>query len=123
MASLKHHPSKEDICATAKSAIKREQKRRDADQAGKKPKSKAHNRWKQAIALALRESRSRRHYQEHLSVSTAEHMSAVDPFDGDNCRKGEESQNYSGKPEDLLVISPVIDGRLKDEGRPEQGSS
>jgi 5'-nucleotidase len=76
-------------------------------------------RWKHAANLALNWSRSKEHYQDHLSVTAKEHMSGVDCFDGQKARSGEE---FEGIPqgegdEDLLVVSPVVDGRLRDEGR------
>ena len=44
-------------------------------------------------------------------------MSDVDVFDGAKTRKGEKVE-FNAKPsQDLLVISPVIDGRLRDVAR------
>ena len=46
-------------------------------------------------------------------------MSLVDDFDGANARKGRESiSDDAVEAEDLPVVSPEIDGRLKDLGRP-----
>ncbi|KZT11516.1 Metallo-dependent phosphatase [Laetiporus sulphureus 93-53] len=81
------------------------------------------NKWRHAARLALRWSRA--HYQDHFGVSLREHMSGVDTFDGNRVRKGMASQRGptrgddggEGENEDLAVIHPVVDGRLKDEGR------
>jgi hypothetical protein len=43
-------------------------------------------------------------------------MSDVDCFDGSNVRRGGTVQG-DGEEEDLPIIHPVVDGRLKDEGR------
>ena len=56
-------------------------------------------------------------------MSEKEHMSPVDCFDGSAFRKSyiatdqrkEEVHNVS--TDDLLIVHPVVDGRLKDEGR------
>jgi len=80
----------------------------------------AAQRWKHAASLALNWSRSKEHYQDHLSVTAKEHMSGVDCFDGQKARSGE---GFEGIPqgeeggEDLPVVSPIVDGRLRDEGR------
>ncbi|KAK7460444.1 hypothetical protein VKT23_009166 [Stygiomarasmius scandens] len=79
--------------------------------------------------------RSREHYKNHLHVACTEHMSSVDPVDGKKIRRhchrreqGEQKQSIIGDKdnggastgpaeEDLVEISPVIDGRLVDEAR------
>jgi hypothetical protein len=45
-------------------------------------------------------------------------MSPVDPFDGEKARGGRQvaERKFDGD-DDLLSISPEVDGRLKDEGR------
>jgi len=75
-------------------------------------------RWKHAADLARR-SRSRTHYQEQLNVCTMEHMSTVDAFNGSSARQGQDTgmRLEADEDEDLLVVSPHIDGRLRDEGR------
>ena len=83
------------------------------------------NKWKRAAQLALRWSRA--HYKDHITVTEKEHMSEVDCFDGARVRKGRfereaekeplEDEELDGADEDLAVIHPVVDGRLKDEGR------
>lgn len=78
----------------------------------------ATGKWKHAIDLVIHGARSRRHYRSHLNVSTTEHMSSVDPFDGSAARKGQASVLDSAKvDQDLLVISPEVDGRLEDIAR------
>ena len=52
-------------------------------------------------------------YRDHMAISTSEPMTAVDAFDH-NIRKGH-------KVFDLLVVSPAIDGRLKDAGKESSG--
>lgn len=48
-------------------------------------------------------------------------MTQVDCFDGAKQRAGEpqDDRDALGKPsdEDLLVVHPLVDGRLKDEGK------
>jgi hypothetical protein len=87
--------------------------------------------WKLAASLVIKSIRSKRHYQDTLSVSQVEHMGDVDCFDGGKiirewgapqAQEGKEekdqSENGSGKDaDDLLVIHPVVDGRMKDIGR------
>ena len=85
-------------------------------------------RWRQALSSALRWPRT--HYREHIRVAGREHMSDVDCFNGQAMRNSDsmmqglnESAGRSGGAErgretdDLVVIHPVLDGRLKDEGR------
>lgn len=80
--------------------------------------SGATQKWQHAAALALR-SRSNAHYKDQINVSTREHMSGVDSFNGGKARKGSigEAEKGDNDEDDLLVIHPVVDGRLKDEGR------
>jgi hypothetical protein len=80
---------------------------------------KVANRWKKAIDTVIHEARSRKHYQDALKVSAEEAMSPVEPFDGSALRKGFECPLITHREvdEDILVISPEIDGRLKDVGR------
>lgn len=79
---------------------------------------KGAQRWQYATTDALR-SRSYAHYKDQISVSAREHMSEVDCFDGGKARKGSigEVTQEIDEDEDLVTIHPVIDGRLKDEGR------
>ena len=82
--------------------------------------------WRRVAGIALRWSRG--HYRDNLRVTGREHMSDVDCFDGDGMRKGrfsepqaqektKENEELDGMEEDLANIHPVVDGRLKDEGR------
>lgn len=87
--------------------------------------------WKLAASLVIKSIRSKRHYQETLSVAQVEHMSDVDCFDGEKMRRewgaqtqGAEEEKGQGPKdpqskdeEDLLHIVPVLDGRLTDIGR------
>ena len=53
-----------------------------------------------------------------MAICTSEDMTTVDAFDGPNIRKGRSCNKVSPEANpDLLEISPVIDGRLKDEGK------
>jgi len=99
----------------AKQAIIREQARREG--AGRGPQSQAALRWQRGAELAIQYSKA--HFQDQLNVGGTEHMSAVDPFDGAQARKGVPSgiKGDEAPDEDLLVIHPEIDGRLKDVGR------
>lgn len=76
-------------------------------------------KWKLAIDLVIHRARTRRHYLRSLNLSTTEHMSSVDPFDGSKARKGQECAplNHAEGDDDLLVISPEVDGRMRDVGR------
>ncbi|KAJ6606568.1 Metallo-dependent phosphatase-like protein [Mycena vulgaris] len=73
--------------STTKSAIIREQGRQQDEQHRPQHASVA-SQWQHAAHLALRWSRSRTHYQEHLNVCTLESMTSagVDPFDGEKIR-------------------------------------
>ena len=89
--------------------------------------------WKLAASLVIKSIRSKRHYQDNLSVAQVEHMSEVDCFDGESMRKkwgGPHARevNEGGSQEksspttddseaDLLQIHPVLDGRLRDIAR------
>ncbi|KAI0670630.1 Metallo-dependent phosphatase [Trametes maxima] len=96
-------------------------------QRAKSPAGRIGDMWRRVAGLALRWSRG--HYRDHLRVTGREHMSEVDCFDGDKMRKGDfeegkekqgeaqENEELNGAEEDLVTIHPVVDGRLKDEGR------
>lgn len=89
--------------------------------------------WKRVAGLALRWSRG--HYRDNMRVTGREHMSDVDCFDGERMRKGRfereqtkevkteeggqvgENVELNGAEDDLAYINPIVDGRLKDEGR------
>ena len=75
--------------------------------------SVAAHRWERAMSLV----RQAMHYRDHLAICTSEHMTTVDAFDGHNTRKGRACNKVSLETNsDLLVVSPAIDGRLKNEG-------
>ncbi|KAH9030690.1 Metallo-dependent phosphatase [Lactarius pseudohatsudake] len=83
--------------------------------------SAAAEQWQKITSSALRWSRSRRRFSEHIHITSKEHMSGVDCFDGAKQRAGElqgESDGL-GRPsdEDLLVVHPWVDGRLRDEAQ------
>ena len=85
------------------------------------PITAAARRWKHAVSL-VRQARSALHYRGHIAISTSEHMTAVDVFDGDNTRKGRSCNKVSLETNpDLLVVSPAVDGRLKDESKESRG--
>ena len=79
------------------------------------------SKWKHAAHLAVRWSRA--HYKDHIRVTEKEHMSSVDCFDGGSMRgrkpnlEPEQEEKLDVSEEDLVVIHPVVDGRMKDEGR------
>ncbi|KAG6812759.1 hypothetical protein H0H92_000674 [Tricholoma furcatifolium] len=84
--------------------------------ARRKAADSAAQNWQRAAKLALQWSRKPRlHYQDHLSVCMTEHMSPVDAYDGQSVRKGEDQKkkHHAFEEEDLVVIHPEIDGRLK----------
>lgn len=84
-------------------------------------RSVAIERWKNAVSSVLHNSRSRRHFRDRIHITSKEHMSVVDCFDGAKQRAGDPQggrnaiKNPSG--EDLLVECPSVDGRLKDEAQ------
>lgn len=77
-------------------------------------------KWQKALSGVVNQIRSKAHYVDHINVTAREDMSDVDCFNGAKVRCGGEvdgrvhSTNLS---EDLPVIHPVKDGRLKDEAR------
>ncbi|KAI0317293.1 Metallo-dependent phosphatase-like protein [Amylostereum chailletii] len=94
---------------------------REALQRRKPHYSRALEHWQRATSAIIQHRRSKRHYRDHIGVSAKEHMSTVDCFDGAKARtlEGSEDEEKSneGSKEHLLVAHPVVDGRLKDEGR------
>jgi 5'-nucleotidase len=81
----------------------------------------AMERWQKAAASVLHSSRSRRHFRDRIHITSKEHMTVVDCFDGARQRAGEPQgeSNAIKNPseEDLLVVYPSVDGRLKDEAQ------
>ncbi|KAH8107148.1 Metallo-dependent phosphatase [Cristinia sonorae] len=111
-------------------AIQREKARQDRWSKTRDVASK----WRYTASRALR--RSRAHYRDHFAVAINEHMSGVDCFDGDKARKfqphededsgSDEKTRSSGheagdekdsEDDDLVLIHPTVDGRLRDNGR------
>jgi len=82
---------------------------------------KVAQRWQHAAAMALQNLRSGAHYQDHYNVCAREHMSGVDLYNGRKIRRGTLGIGVNVQEEtckeDLLVIHPVVDGRLKDLAR------
>ncbi|TFK55022.1 Metallo-dependent phosphatase [Heliocybe sulcata] len=78
-------------------------------------RSRAARNWQHLANIAVHRSRSREHYRSQISVSSREHMSEVDCFQNKALR--DEDGTGDGSEEDLLVIHPELDGRLKDLGR------
>ncbi|TFK42780.1 Metallo-dependent phosphatase-like protein [Crucibulum laeve] len=121
MARLQDQKSFDGLQSATQVAVLHEQNRR-RNEGHTETKSTAVNQWKHAADLAIQRIRSLRsngHYRNTMNVSATEHMSPVDVFDGQKARKGEKtgSRETEGSDDDLLVISPVVDGRLKDVGR------
>lgn len=113
------------IQADTEAIVQRERKR---SQRLQNPKM----HWKLAASLVIKSIRSKRHYQENLSITQVEHMSEVDCFDGEKMRRkwgapqaedaGEENcQDERGSritdEDDLLQIHPVLDARFENIGR------
>lgn len=83
------------------------------------PATKARIQWKNAVDKVIKRIPTS-HYRNQLKVSSAQHMSGIDVCDGAKFRHGETFEYVEKEAsQDLLVISPEIDGRLKDEGRVE----
>lgn len=82
--------------------------------------SRARTLWKNAVEKVVKMERSGSHYQNQLNVCVVQHMSSVDVFDGRSARNGEPVAYVAAVDntgEDLVVVSPTIDGRFRDEGR------
>jgi 5'-nucleotidase len=78
-------------------------------------------KWQQATTVILHKLRSRGHYLDNINITAREHMSGVDCFNGKKVRRGGngsgENGHGKGYSEDLPVIHPVADGRIKDVAR------
>ncbi|CAE6431814.1 unnamed protein product [Rhizoctonia solani] len=84
--------------------------------------SKAKQRWLKATEMIVNFEKQRAptghsvaEIGDALRIAQREHMTDIDRFDGSKARCGRASQS-KGKV-DLVVVAPVIDGRLKDLGR------
>ncbi|KAF5387159.1 hypothetical protein D9615_001693 [Tricholomella constricta] len=118
MTSLLYREPSINLQTSTEEAISREAVRRHKRRC--RVESKPIQHWKRAARLVLQWARrSRSHYQDQLSVCTTEHMTSVDAYDGESVRSGKDAaikyQRFD--EEELLVVSPEIDGRLKDVGR------
>lgn len=86
--------------------------------------SKAKQRWLKATEIILSERQRAPTGQLIAEIGDAhriaqcEHMADIDRFDGAKARRGDACKATNSKGTmDLFVVSPVIDGRLKDLGR------
>lgn len=83
--------------------------------------STAAENWQKVASSAVRWAQSRRRFSESIHITSKEHMSGVDCFDGAKQRAGEPQGESDGlgKPseEDLPVVHPWVDGRLRDEAQ------
>jgi hypothetical protein len=108
MVRQKHEPTTIHLHEDTRAIIGKERESRERH---------ATQQWQHAAALALR-SKSHAHYKDQINVSAREHMSSVDCFEGSKARRGvADKENRDDRGEDLPTIHPVVDGRLKDEGR------
>ncbi|KAG6833489.1 hypothetical protein H0H87_006061 [Tephrocybe sp. NHM501043] len=117
MANLVPKPN--NLRPRTEAAISRETERRKAEQLNH-GETGAAEKWKHAARLALEWSRkSSLNYQDQLTVCTTEHMSSVDAYDGQSVRRGEEpkKRHHAIDEEDLIIIHPGLDGRLKNIAR------
>jgi len=89
------------------------------------PATKAKLLWKTALHRIVQLNPSS-HYRSHLGVPGVHHMSSIDVFDGHSARHGLASEYKPASEKgraDLLVVSPEIDGRLRDVGREQPGAT
>ncbi|KAI0085451.1 Metallo-dependent phosphatase [Irpex rosettiformis] len=112
------------INSATKGIIERERARLDRFN---KSKAEIVTKWRRAMRLAVRYSRA--HYKELIHITSKEHMSDVDCFDGSRARAGSRAEvgrleeddsddcDRDRDDDDLVLIHPVVDGRLKDQGR------
>ncbi|KAG5221521.1 Metallo-dependent phosphatase [Salix suchowensis] len=112
------------FATSTKSAIAHEQSRREAHYIRKQRGIETPAillKWRKAASLALHWARSKNHYRAQMNVAMTEHMSGIDPFDGETVRKGEclkqQADEGNSAEDSLLTIRPEVDGRLKDIGR------
>ena len=123
MSRLESQERIEKLINTATNEVVRREKARQDRYHASMSRRDVVSRWKHAAHLALRWSRA--HYRDHLRVTEKEHMSDVDCFDGGSVRGRKPRQETEEQPqekldvseEDLVVIHPIVDGRMKDEGR------
>jgi len=90
---------------------------------GNSPVSEMRMKWVEATNKVLHASQahSRRNISDALRVGGREHMSPVDPFDGQGARLNDckvvQPSTDDENMENLVHIQPVKDGRLRDMGR------
>ncbi|OAX32241.1 hypothetical protein K503DRAFT_787325, partial [Rhizopogon vinicolor AM-OR11-026] len=72
-------------------------------------KSHIASKWQRATTGALNQARSQAHYRDHTNVAARESMDSVDCFN--------RARVEGDDDDDLPVIHPVVDGRLKDVAR------
>lgn len=111
MLRLSAHGAFTPLHAETKRILSQEKELRDGP-----PKSRAVSHWQHAAALIRSRSQA---LKDKINISVREDMSSVDGFNGSKMRKGNVGGYEQGdnEDEDMLVIHPVIDGRLQDEGR------
>ncbi|GBE86672.1 Metallo-dependent phosphatase [Sparassis crispa] len=126
MARLANHTEVPHLHPDTADLISREKVRREHYARRAKPPTridKLRNKVR-LVATALRWSRA--HYRDHINISAREHMSGVDCINGEvmraatslDSRVQEVTQDDEKTgDEDLVVIHPIVDGRLADEGR------
>ncbi|KAF9472767.1 flagellar associated protein [Pholiota conissans] len=84
------------------------------------PVASAINLWRHAADI-IQKAQSQLHYRNHFKISHIENMSSVDAFDGEKVRQGQGCAELSTEENaDILIITPAIDGRLKNEGAGDQ---
>jgi len=83
--------------------------------------SPAVENWRKAVSSVIHGLRSRKHFRDCINVTSKEHMTGVDCFDGAKQRVGEPQDGSDAigqsSNEDLSVVHPLVDGRLKDEAQ------
>jgi 5'-nucleotidase len=87
--------------------------------------SKAKQRWLKAAEMVVNFERQRApsghsidEIGDALRIAQQEHMTDIDRFDGAGARCGNPSGLVPSKGEvELVVVKPIVDGRLKDVGR------
>ncbi|KAG9095183.1 hypothetical protein FS749_010910 [Ceratobasidium sp. UAMH 11750] len=87
--------------------------------------SKARQRWLKATEMIISFERQRaptghtiHEIGDALRIAQQEHMTDIDKYDGALARCGKPSGSMAPKGKiDLVVVQPVVDGRLKDLGR------
>jgi len=84
--------------------------------------SPAIEHWRKAVSSVIHSSRSRKHFRDRIHITSKEHMTGVDCFDGAKQRVGEPQDGSDvvvgqSADEELLVVHPLVDGRLKDEAQ------